>query len=108
MDGPLDTPMPNGMVWNMVYDPDAPAGHRCRRSRTTSSGSACGDFLDELVPVAEEAGVALAAHPDDPPMPTLRGQPRLVYQPHLYQRLLDLQPSRCQRARVLHRARSPR
>jgi len=26
MEGPLDTPMPNGMVWNMVYDPDAPKG----------------------------------------------------------------------------------
>src|SRR5438477_12391301 len=24
MDGPLDTPMPKGMVWNMVYDPNAP------------------------------------------------------------------------------------
>jgi len=45
------------------------------------------------VPVAEEAGVVLAAHPDDPPLPTLRGQPRLVYQPQLYQRLLDRRPS---------------
>ena len=26
MDGPFDLPMPNGMVWNMVYDPDAPPG----------------------------------------------------------------------------------
>src|SRR5690606_20282899 len=46
------------------------------------------------VPVAEEAGVRLAAHPDDPPMPTLRGTARLVYQPQYYQRLLDLKPSR--------------
>ena len=51
------------------------------------------DFLNEVLPVAEEAGVTLAAHPDDPPMPTMRGQPRLVYQPQLFQRLLDLQPS---------------
>jgi mannonate dehydratase len=51
------------------------------------------DFLDALLPVAEEAGVTLAAHPDDPPMPTIRGQPRLVFQPRLYQRLLDLRPS---------------
>ncbi|MFP4283433.1 MAG: mannonate dehydratase, partial [Opitutales bacterium] len=43
--------------------------------------------------VAEEAGVVLAAHPDDPPTPTMRGQPRLVYQPSYYQKLIDLNPS---------------
>jgi mannonate dehydratase len=46
-----------------------------------------------VLPTAEEAGVTLALHPDDPPLPTLRGQPRLVYQPHLYQRMVDLNPS---------------
>ena len=51
-------------------------------------------FLEEVVPVAEEAGVQLAAHPDDPPLPTLRQQPRLIYQPFLYQRLIDLVPSK--------------
>jgi mannonate dehydratase len=43
--------------------------------------------------VAEQAGVKLALHPDDPPMPTMRGQPRLVYQPQLYQKVIDLNPS---------------
>jgi len=52
-----------------------------------------GEFLENLVPVAEEAGVRLAAHPDDPPLPTVRAQPRLVYQPQHYQKLLDLHPS---------------
>jgi mannonate dehydratase len=92
MDGPCDAPLPNGMVWNMVYDRNAPPGavpsatsqHLWQRLR---------DFLDAVIPVAEEAGVTLAAHPDDPPLPTVRGQPRLVYQPQLYQRLLDLRPS---------------
>ena len=51
------------------------------------------DFLEAVIPVAEEAGVTLAAHPDDPPLPMLRGQPRLVYQPRLYQKLIDLKPS---------------
>jgi mannonate dehydratase len=51
------------------------------------------EFLRELLPVAEAAGVKLAAHPDDPPLPAMRGQPRLVFQPRLYQRLLDLSPS---------------
>lgn len=44
--------------------------------------------------MAEEAGVRLAAHPDDPPLDYVRGQPRLVYQPDMYQRLLDIVPSR--------------
>ena len=35
----------------------------------------------------------LRAHPDDPPMPVVRNTPRLVYQPSMYGRLLDLVPS---------------
>jgi mannonate dehydratase len=93
MDGPLDTPMPNGMVWNMIYDPHAPKGTVPSVDRE-ELWKRLEDFLDEVVPVAEDAGVKLAAHPDDPPLPTLRGQPRLVYQPHYYQRLLDLKPSK--------------
>ena len=27
MDGPFDKPLPNGMVWNMVYDPNAAPGN---------------------------------------------------------------------------------
>ena len=93
MDGPLDVPMPNGMVWNMVYDQAAPPGAVPPVS-SDELWRRLGEFLDEIVPVAEQAGVRLAAHPDDPPTPTLRGQPRLVYQPDLYQRLLDRRPSR--------------
>jgi D-mannonate dehydratase len=92
MDGPLDAPMPNGMVWNMVYDVNAPEGDVPPISHE-ELWRRLGDFLGEVLPVAEKAGVKLAAHPDDPPMPTMRGQPRLVYQPQLYQRLLDLHPS---------------
>jgi len=92
MDGPLDTPMPNGMVWNMVYDTKAspgvvpPVTHDELWRRLE-------DFLQKILPVAETAGVKLALHPDDPPMPTMRGQPRLVYQPHMYQRVLDFNSS---------------
>ena len=35
------------------------------------------DFLREVVPIAEEAGIRLAIHPDDPPIP-LFGLPRIV------------------------------
>jgi mannonate dehydratase len=88
MDGPLDKPLPNGMV----YDKNAPPG----TVPTATSGQLWERlkfFLDELIPVAEEAGVTLAAHPDDPPLPLVRAQPRLVWQPQLFQKLIDLRPS---------------
>lgn len=92
MDGVLDKPMPNGMVWNMVYDADASPG-----ILPTISSDQLWDrfrrFLQEVIPVAEQSGVRLALHPDDPPTPTMRGQPRLVYQPSLFQRAIDLNPS---------------
>lgn len=93
MDGPGDDEsVPNGMVWNMIYDRNAPPAtlppisheELWRRAQR---------FLEDVLPTAEQSGVRLAAHPDDPPMPTMRGQPRLVFQPHMYQRLLDLIPS---------------
>jgi mannonate dehydratase len=92
MDGTFDAPMPHGMAWNMVVDPDAPPGD-VPVATSEQLWQLLGEFLEAVVPVAEEAGVTLAAHPDDPPLPTMRGQPRLVYQPQLYQRLLDLRPS---------------
>ena len=90
--GPRQTPIPRGQVWNMCYDPDAPAGD-IGEVTSAQLWDRFERFLRELVPVAEEAGVRLAAHPDDPPMPTLRDTARLVYQPHLYERLLGVVPS---------------
>jgi mannonate dehydratase len=93
MEGPCDAPMINGMAWNMIYDEHAPAG-TVPPVTAEELWRRLGAFLDEVIPVAEEAGVKLALHPDDPPLPTMRGQPRLVYQPQLYQRVIDLKPSR--------------
>jgi mannonate dehydratase len=92
MDGPLETPMPNGMAWNMVYDRAAAPG-AVPPATSEQLWQRLADFLRVVLPVAEEAGVTLAAHPDDPPLPSVRGQPRLVYQPRFYQRLIDLNPS---------------
>ena len=92
MEGPLDEPMPNGMVWNMVYDANAPKGFVASIT-ADELWRRLDNFLREVLPVAEEANVKLALHPDDPPMPTMRGQPRLVYQSHLYQKLIDLNSS---------------
>ena len=89
---PQETPIPNGTVWNMIYDPDAPAG-TVPDVTAEQIWQRLSDFLRELVPVAEESGVRLAAHPDDPPLPSLRGTARLVYHPDLFQKLLDVVPS---------------
>jgi mannonate dehydratase len=55
-------------------------------------------FLKELLPIAEEAGVRLALHPDDPPLPELRGTARLVYKPELYDKVFNLVPSKANTA----------
>lgn len=92
------TPIPKGMVWNAVYD-------RELYERSVRDG----DFLDpissdqlwdrysrflrEIVPVAEEAGVTMALHPDDPPLPEIRQTPRLIFRGELYNRMLGLMES---------------
>lgn len=50
-------------------------------------------FLDEVVSVAEEAGVDLALHPDDPPVSPIRGVPRLAVSVENYERILDMYDS---------------
>lgn len=92
MEGAVDAPIPNGTVWNMIHDPSASQGFLPAISHD-ELWSRLQRFLEEVLPVAESAGVSLAAHPDDPPMATMRQQPRLVYQPDMYQRLIDISPS---------------
>ena len=50
-------------------------------------------FLGAVVPEAESAGVKLAMHPDDPPIPLVKGTPRIMYSIDNFQQLLDLHPS---------------
>jgi len=85
-------PIPNGMAWNMVYDPDAAAGTVAPVS-SDELWQRFEWFLSEIMPVAEENGVRLALHPDDPPADALRGAARLVNEPDKYQRVIDLVPS---------------
>ena len=49
-------------------------------------------FLQQVVPVAEEAGLKMAIHPDDPPFPIL-GLPRIVSTEQDARELLDCAPS---------------
>jgi mannonate dehydratase len=50
-------------------------------------------FLERVLPVAEAAGVRLALHPDDPPVPAVRGVARVVHDPDDYRRLFERFPS---------------
>ena len=49
-------------------------------------------FLKEIIPVAEEAGVFMAIHPDDPPYSIL-GLPRVVCTQRQLQQIFDAVPS---------------
>jgi mannonate dehydratase len=90
---PIQTPIPEGMVWNMVYNPEAPDRPLAAPTREQMWGRA-EYFMKEIMPVAEEAGVIMAAHPHDPPIPNQRGAPRLAYNPAEYRKLVELAPSR--------------
>jgi mannonate dehydratase len=84
--------MPNGAAWNVVVNTDAPAGTIGRVS-ADQLWSRFRWFLKVLVPVAEEAGVRSALHPDDPLVEELRGTARLLWKPEHYHRVFALVPS---------------
>lgn len=84
-----DAPIRKGEIWNMVYD-NSEIDEIIDPITKDQLWERLEYFLREVIPVADEYGVKLALHPDDPPMETLRGQPRLVYQPHLYQKVFDI------------------
>ena len=50
-------------------------------------------FLSAVVPAAEEAGVRLALHPNDPPPPTSRGAAQVIQTFEGMKRLIELVPS---------------
>lgn len=50
-------------------------------------------FLRDVIPAAEAAGVTLAIHPDDPPLPELCGLQRIVSSINDFDRILDISNS---------------
>ncbi|MFH1486562.1 MAG: mannonate dehydratase [Chloroflexota bacterium] len=52
-------------------------------------------FLKAVIPVAEEAGVKLALHPDDPPIPSIAGVARIMRSPEAFRRAIEIVPSPC-------------
>jgi mannonate dehydratase len=87
-DAPL---IPNGQVQGARVEPQAAPG-----TMGIVSAEEMWDrlawFLKELAPVAQEAGVRLGAHPDDPPVPVLRGTARLLVSHEALKRYVDLVP----------------
>lgn len=51
------------------------------------------EFLERTVPVAETNRVKLALHPDDPPIPRLRGIARIIRSVEALKRVIDLVPN---------------
>lgn len=51
-------------------------------------------FLDEVIPVAEEVGIKLAMHPDDPPTSLMGGLQRIMSSVEDYDWLLAVNPSK--------------
>jgi mannonate dehydratase len=47
-------------------------------------------FMSKVVPVAEESGVRIGIHPDDPPEPVLGGVPRIFTSFENYRKALDI------------------
>ena len=47
-------------------------------------------FIKKVVPVAEEAGVRIGIHPDDPPAPMLSGVPRIFSNFEDYKRAMEI------------------
>jgi D-mannonate dehydratase len=50
-------------------------------------------FLKAIIPAAEKANVKMALHPDDPPVPELRGIARIVTNGAGYRRVMSIVPS---------------
>jgi len=88
----VNSPIPKGMLWNMVYDSRSEEGFIDPITRE-ELWDRLKYFLNEMIPIAEENNIMLVAHPDDPPLSEMRGIPKLFYSPLEYERLLELNKS---------------
>lgn len=84
--------LPNGELWGVKFDPKATG--TIGEVSQEEMWSRLRYFLERVMPVAEEAGVRLGAHPDDPPVPVLRGTGRLLVSHAAMRRFADLVPSK--------------
>ena len=94
-----DKPIPVGMVWNMAYQ-DEVGPQMQPPTNEAQIWDRYQRFLDEMLPVAEKAGVILAAHPDDPPVQSLRMSAKLINSHDAYRRAFAANPSANNRAEL--------
>lgn len=66
-----------GVKWALSLDDIRAMLARYEHLGTEELGANLARFLEAVIPVAEEVGVRMAIHPDDPPFPVL-GLPRIV------------------------------
>ncbi len=88
---PVNEPMPKTTVGARLINPDAegywdPASLEEMIERRDW-------FVSQILPVAEEAGIKMAAHPTDPPVPVLRTMARILINPQAYDDLFAKFPS---------------
>jgi mannonate dehydratase len=101
--------MPN-LVWRTSFSTPGRGGAECtafdmalaKRAPLTHGRAFTADemwsnfdyFIRAVMPVAEEAGVTLALHPDDPPVPMLGGVARLFWNQEGLEQAFAIAPSR--------------
>ena len=86
----FDKPLPNGCVWGQQVE----AGEGDMGDVSLEEMWARYDwFMDRILPVAEEAGVKMAIHPDDPPVPVMRRVNRLMVSVERYDENFRRHPS---------------
>ena len=85
-------PIPDGMIWNMRYR-DGDAIKFVPETKEKEVWERLEFFLNQLLPIAEENNVSLAAHPNDPPLPVMRRTGRILKNPSEYDRLININKS---------------
>ena len=86
----FDRPLPNGFVWGQqVEELEGDMGD----VSLDTMWERYSYFMNEILPVAQEAGVKMAIHPDDPPVPVMRHVNRLMVNVDRYNESFNRFPS---------------
>ena len=81
--------------------PAVPRRARAGRQGRPAVGEPRSTSSTSFIPVAEESGVVMAMHPDDPPLPQLLGNDRIMHDVEGFERLVALVAVALQQGRLL-------